>query len=219
MAEINQIEDIAKAASDGRASAVREKQGAVSLVLDAGGLSALQRDQLDQSVVLAQCIQQIVQRGGSRLEEGVDNRLQMWERILACAYLGSHDSDAESKAVWTTTWLEALSASGVGTKLSAVMQILPQLLGMVHAVYKELSWHRRLQAVQVLREVVETLPAETLAAQLEAVNGPFTALLTTLLHSIPGQVWGGQAAVLELVSELMSRCKAHVSLSPLTSSD
>ena len=177
--------------------------------------SALQRDQLDQSLVLAQCIQQIVQRGGSRLEDGVDNRQELWDRLLSCAYLGSHDSDAESKAVWTATWQETLSASGVGTKLSALMRILPQLLTMVHAVYKELSWHRRLQAVQVLREILDVLPVDALAAQLSQVPEQFTLLLTTLLTSIPGQVWAGQAAVLEVVSELMNRCKSHVSLCPL----
>ena len=185
--------------------------------------SSLERDQLDQSAVLAQCIQQIVQRAGHRLEDGCDDhisksagtesRVEMWNRILSCAFMGARDGDAESRAVWAATWEEALSASGAGTKLSALLRTLPLLLPMVRTMLGELSWHRRAQAVQVLREIVEVLPADTLTAQLQRLSSESVALLTALLLSIPGQVWGGQAGVLEAVSALMAKCKGIISWS------
>lgn len=171
---------------------------------------SLERDQLDQSVVLAQCIQQIVQRGGQRMEDGAENRNAMWDRILSCAYLGSHDGDADSKAVWTATWQEALSTSGAGTKLGVVLRTLPLLLAMVKTMYEELSWHRRVQAVQVFREIIEILPAETLQIEFAKVSALVADLLSTLLLSIPGQVWGGQAVVLDVISELLAKNKTHI---------
>lgn len=174
---------------------------------------SLEPGQLDQSLVLAQCIQQIVQRGGQRMEDGAaENRTAMWDRLLSCAYLGSHDSDAESRAVWTATWLEALSTSGAGTKLGAVLRTLPLLLEMVKTMYLERSWHRRVQAVQVFREVIDILPGDTLEAEFAKaeVSRRVTDLLRTLLLSIPGQVWSGQAVVLDVISELVAKYKAHV---------
>lgn len=50
MAEQNDIETIASAASEGRASAVRLREGVVSLVLDVAGLDGLARDKLDIAV-------------------------------------------------------------------------------------------------------------------------------------------------------------------------
>ena len=174
----------------------------------------LERDQLDQSLVLAQCIQQIVQKGGQRLDEGIGSRMVMWNRILSCAFLGSHERDPECKAVWEATWEAALSASGAGTKLSALLRTFPTVVGMVHSMCKELSWYRRVQAVEVLREVIGVVPDAILVDQLRKIPQQTHALLRTLLSLIPGPVWGGQSAVLEAISEIVCKCEPFLTFTP-----
>jgi hypothetical protein len=171
---------------------------------------SLNSSQLSQSVVLAQCIQQIVQRGAQRLDDSRVSRSSMWDNLLCCALVGSHDSDVECKTVWEGTLDAALTASGAGTKVSAILRTLPLVLDAVRRMCLELSWLRRAQAVRLLRDVIGCVPAGSLIAGLRTHDAQVTALLQSLLQLIPGPIWGEQASVLEAVSELMSKCHTFV---------
>jgi hypothetical protein len=180
---------------------------------------SLERDQLDRSLALAQCIQQIVQRGGHRLDEGAGSRTALWSNLLSCAFIGRHDTDPECKVVWEATWESALSASGAGTKLSALMQMLPNVLELVRAMCLERSWHRRAQAIRVLRDVISSLPEDIMARELSAIPVQVTGLLRALLGLLPGPIWTGQAAVLEAISELMSKYPSCIEIAGWNGAD
>jgi hypothetical protein len=180
---------------------------------------SLERDKLDRSLALAQCIQQIVQRGGHRLDEGAGSRTALWSNLLSCAFIGRHDTDPECKVVWEATWESALSASGAGTKLSALMQMLPNVLELVRAMCLERSWHRRAQAIRVLRDVISSLPEDIMARELSAIPAQVTGLLRALLGLLPGPIWTGQAAVLEAISELMSKYPSCIEIAGWNGAD
>ncbi|KAJ1432761.1 hypothetical protein B484DRAFT_478556 [Ochromonadaceae sp. CCMP2298] len=243
------------AAGPGMAQSLRKAMtsalGALTKIVDADVLSSecdmllqryavLELDQLEHSALLAQCIQMLVQKGGSRMDEDASygassshgaskcSQGSLWRRVLCFALLGSHDCDDESRALWTTTLQDALTSSGAGTKLGALVRmgggsggILPEVLDLILATLLQRSWRRRVQAVQVLREVVELLPADTLAPLVGpggACSQRMGLLLRALLQSLPGPVWGGQGCVLEVVGQVLSKCLAHLDLHRTASS-
>ena len=170
----------------------------------------LERDQYDQSLVLARCIQQIV-RNGSRSTGNYPPEL--WNSILTCSFAGSHDYNSESKEVWQLIGQEALTASGVGSKVAGTVRVFPQLLEAVSALLKDLSWNRRVQGVSLFRDVLETLPSSQLTALVvHTTNDSLLAnVVFHLLQLIPGRIWSGQSSVLEALSDVLTKCKWAVS--------
>ena len=170
----------------------------------------LERDQYDQSLVLARCIQQIV-RNGSRSTGNYPPEL--WNSILTCSFAGSHDYNSESKEVWQLIGQEALTASGVGSKVAGTVRVFPQLLEAVSALLKDLSWNRRVQGVSLFRDVLETLPSSQLTALVVHTTNDFLLanVVFHLLQLIPGRIWSGQSSVLEALSDVLTKCKWAVS--------
>jgi hypothetical protein len=170
----------------------------------------LERDQYDQSLVLARCIQQIV-RNGSRSTGNYPPEL--WNSILTCSFAGSHDYNSESKEVWQLIGQEALTASGVGSKVAGTVRVFPQLLEAVSALLKDLSWNRRIQGVSLFRDVLETLPSSQLTALVvHTTNDSLLAnVVFHLLQLIPGRIWTGQSSVLEALSDVLTKCKWIIS--------
>lgn len=170
----------------------------------------LERDQYDQSLVLARCIQQIV-RNGSRSTGNYPPEL--WNSILTCSFAGSHDYNSESKEVWQLIGQEALTASGIGSKVAGTVRVFPQLLEAVSALLKDLSWNRRVQGVGLFRDVLETLPSSQLTALvIHTTNDSLLAnVVFHLLQLIPGRIWSGQSSVLEALSDVLTKCKWAVS--------
>lgn len=103
----------------------------------------LESAHLEQSTTLAECIQQIVQRSGSRLAYVENSNQDIWTLILSTAFMGTHDFDSNSKSIWISIWDDSLISSGIGSKISCLLKIFPQLLEIVLNLLNELSWHRR----------------------------------------------------------------------------
>ena len=185
--------------------------GTLGKVVDASQLSStldnllsmylkIGREQASLAGVIAGCIQQLVNRCGERL---VDDAL--WTKILACVYMGQFDQDEETRKTWLDVWSEVLSLSGAGTKAAALIRTLPLLARLTEGFIRDLKWARRVQGINIFTDMTRTLPAEKVAPHVACV-------VEALLHSIPGQVWLGQAQVLECLGELLAKCHENLSL-------
>lgn len=105
---------------------------------------SLESVNLEQSTILAECVQQIVQRSGSRLAYAENNSdRDIWMLILSTAFMGTHDFDTSTKSIWVIIWEESLISSGIGSKISCLLKIFPKLLEIILNLLNELSWHRR----------------------------------------------------------------------------
>ena len=154
--------------------------------------------------------QQVHNNGHNHVQRLLRQQQGLWSRLLCCAYVGSFDREDESRALWSSTWNEALTGSGAGTKLRALLRTFPALLHAVWAMLGDQSWHRRTQAVQLFQDVVETLPKDMLLEQAQRFKRPVVLVLQVMLRSIPGPVWLGQATVLLAVSEFLAKCPSFL---------
>jgi hypothetical protein len=109
--------------------------------------------------------------------------------------------DMEAQAVWGKVWPETLSGSSTGTKITALIRVLPVIETGVCALLSDLSWARRRQGVAVLKDLTKSLGSTHLSPSVGVV-------VELLLGLIPGQVWNGQAQTLEVLTALMSKCFA-----------
>ena len=132
-------------------------------------------EHVETSKVIAGCIDVLVSRSGDQIDDPL-----VWKRLLVCIYAGSCETDVESSKLWAKIWNEtAIFASGAGTKQAALNRILPELCSTIHDYLRDLYWNRRLQGLNMLKDLTASLDPKQFARHL-------TSILLTGLRSIPG---------------------------------
>jgi hypothetical protein len=177
---------------------------------------------MDESLMLASCIRQIVCRAGERITQK-----SLWAQILTCAYIGSlygvldaADGEAvdseggsdpitcEVRVQWQQAWAEGLISSTVGTKASALQLILPLVVEQLSIMIEDLSWKRRQHGISVVNDLAKSLTP----AQLTPNVG---TLVYSLFSVINPQIWTGQGEALLAAASLLSRCPGRCTLDGL----
>lgn len=154
----------------------------------------LGRDDCSEATVIASCLLQIVNRAGDRLLDDC-----AWSRLIACTYVGTSDTNPEAQEVWSKLWPEVLSGSATGTKSAALLRVLPIIIKLLCTLLSDLAWDKRKQAVAVIADLMASLPSQHISSHLGSI-------VEALLRSIPGQIWSGQAIVLETVATIVTKC-------------
>lgn len=115
----------------------------------------------EKAVVVAGCIQQIINRCASSL---MDN--QLWMQLLVCTYFGLFDSEPLCRECWGAVWPEVLSQSGAGNKSTALLRGLLSILDCSSEYLQDRSWGRRLHGVHVLQDMFKCLSVNDLLSSV-----------------------------------------------------
>ena len=105
----------------------------------------------------------------------------------------------EAQEIWTKLWPEALSGCAIGTKIAGLSRVLPIIVKLVCMLLQDLSWDKRKQAIAVISDLAISLDSKLLSPCMGEV-------IESLLRSIPGQIWNGQANALESLSIVVNKC-------------
>ena len=114
-------------------------------------------------------------------------------------YLGGYDTNPEAQEVWAKLWPEVLSGCATGTKISALLRVLPIIVKLVCTLLLDLSWNKRKQAVAVLSDLIVSLNSKELSPYMGG-------MVESLLRSIPGQIWNGQGQAIEALAMVINKC-------------
>lgn len=155
--------------------------------------NSLQHMELEQSTMLANCLYQLVHRGGDKMNDDA-----VWLQILSCSYIGSFDLDASTKDTWAKTFSEALSMSGMGTKSYAINKAITIVIGTIKTFLVDTSWLRRSQALLVLKDIIQSVRFSDLE---------ISEVIPMLLYMIRGSVWSGKSLLLETIVEILLQNK------------
>ena len=132
---------------------------------------------------------------------GGDNAREYYNDVIATAFLGERDNDAETAKTWTTLLEEVGSSSA-----SAALSYHSEIVALLMPLFNSPAFNVRETAFKAMTQVVE-LAGKAFAEHVGSV-------LPAICAALPGRIYAGKEQIMPLIVSICGQCTAAVDSQP-----